>query len=143
MMNDGPPPIFDNRDLVILANRVILLDADENPRVGDFVRFLGQPPIGKDGDLLRRISYIWPDEDPGVQTSDSGSYYIGDGYVSMSGGLHPCVRQSALKRTGMERKGSVWFFHHDLAGGGRGVSAEIMFRVYDCKLPAPGRKDQP
>jgi hypothetical protein len=136
----GRPPTFDNEDLVILANRVILLDADERPRVGDFVRFLGQPPEGKDADIIRRISHIWDYEgceDPRVQTSDGGSYYLGDGYVSMSGSLYTPVPQSSLKRTVFKRKGSVWFFHHDFATGHNGVNAEIDFRLYDCKLPAP------
>lgn len=136
----GAPPTFDNRDLAILAERVAAYDAIEGPRVGDFVRFLGQPPEGKDADIERRISHIWDFEgceDPGIQTSAGGSYYLGSGYISMSGSLFTRVPQSALKRSCLERKGGVWFFHHDFATGGGAVHAELMFRLFDCKLPAP------
>ncbi len=116
---------LDERDRNILAERLSALDNVGGQRVGDFVRFA-------DG-TLRRISYLW---DNAAQTSDGGSYYLGDGHVSMSGSLYPHVPFATLTLTDERRGGSVWFFHHDIWGAGRGVNATIPFRVYICALDA-------
>lgn len=118
---------WDERDDAILAERVAALDAVEGPRVGDFVRF-------NEG-TVRRISYIWRDEHEtafNVQTSDGGSFYLGNGYVSMSGSLYSGVKLDTLTLTDETRTGSVWFFHHDMAGQDRGVGARMTFRVFEC-----------
>jgi hypothetical protein len=118
--------VLDERDQEILATRIIALNAVPGPRVGDWVEFADR--------VTRRISYIWPD---GVQTSDGGTYYLGVGYVSMSGSLHHIVPLTSLKRVKETRPGSVWFFHHDYPAADGGVDTSISFRVYVCALAAP------
>ena len=125
--------VLDERDEAILAQRVAALDAVEGPRVGDFVRFA-------DG-VERRISYIWPEAwddetTSSVQTSDGGSYYLGDGYVSMSGSLYTGVHGRTLTLTDEQREGSVWFFHHNQHVAHNGVDVMIPFRVFTCSLPS-------
>ncbi len=122
----------DARDLETVARRMALMDSREGPRVGDFVAF----PSG----LVRRVSHHWRDEDGwdgGVQTSDGGSFYLGDWGCSFSGSLHPAVPTESLVPTGELRSGGVWVFHDDVAGAGRGVHADAQFRVFRCELPAP------
>lgn len=119
-------PTFDARDADILAARLTLLNAVPGPRVGDYVEFA-------DG-ATRRISYNWGD---GLQTSDGGSFYLGEGFASFSGSLYGCVPPESLTRTDETRPGRVWFFHHGYSGAGMGVDSEPLFRVYRCSLPAP------
>ena len=118
--------ISDQRDRDILVARQAALDSVPGPRVGDWVEFPGS--------VMRRISYLWPDD---AQTSDGGTYYLGDGYVSMSGSLHASVPTNSLKRTRRTKPGSVWFFHHDFHTAGGGVDTTIPFRVYTCAFAAP------
>lgn len=130
---------LDERDQQILADRQLAYDAIEGPRVGDFVRFA-------DG-VERRISYIWrigagdgfwvrPADYDRIQTSDSGSYHLGDGYVSMSGGLHPAIPANTLSETDETKPGPCWFFHHDLARAHNGVDVLATFRVFTCSREA-------
>lgn len=122
----------DPRNVEIIERRVAKLDAREGPRVGDYVRFA-------DG-TLRRCSYHWSDDagwDGGMQTSDGGSFYLGEGYVSMSGSLYSCVPTDSLKPTDETRPGSVWIFNHDMHRAHNGFNFEIPFRVFTCDLPAP------
>lgn len=117
----------DARDRRIIGERMGALLERKGPRVGDFVDFA-------DG-TQRRISYLWPD---GAQTSDGGSYYLGRGYVSMSGALHPCVPLESLEPTGELRAGWVWIFHHDHHTAHNGVDARVSFRVFRCAQEPPG-----
>lgn len=128
------PTELDEKDAEILARRVALLEERTAPKVGDWVQFAD----GK----MRRISHIWDwnDGDPAfplAQTSDGGSYYLGDGYVSMSGSLHPSVHTNTLTETGLRKMGSVWFFHHDYARAHNGIDTVIPFRVWTCSVEAP------
>lgn len=122
---------LDQRDRLLLAQRRDALERNEGPRVGDYVDFA-------DG-VQRRISHIWGEgwDRPGAQTSDGGSFYLGDGYVSFSGGLHPLVPFTTLTLTEERRAGAVWFFHHDYATAHNGIGAVIPFRVYSCAVNAP------
>ena len=115
------PPTMDERDRAILAERVADLQTIEGPRVGDFVIFA-------DG-VERRISHHWGDS---VQTSDGGSWYLGDGYCNFSGSLHPGVPVDSLTSTGETKPGAVWFFHHDSWRAHNGVQASAPFRVFSC-----------
>lgn len=118
--------ILDQTDQAILRARQTAFDQRPGPRVGDWVEF--------PDNIRRRISYLWPD---GAQTSDGGTYYLGDGYISMSGSLHRTVPLTSLTPTNRVRRGDVWFFHHDYPTGGGGVDTIIPCRVFTCALPAP------
>ena len=120
---DGPR--LDARDRAILADRVAQLAQVPSPSVGDFVRFAD--------DVLRRVAHVWPD---GVQTSDRGSYYLGPGFVSMSGSLFTPVPQTTLSRTDDTVDGTVWFFHHDVPRPHNGVRARIAFPLFVCTMPS-------
>jgi hypothetical protein len=123
---------LDARDTEILAQRRRDLCTVLGPRVGDFVRFAD--------DIVRRISYIWTDEHGeafNVQTSEDGSFYLGNGYVSFSGSLHDGVKPHTLRDSGRKMLGSVWFFHHDQRMAHNGVDAEIPFRLYRSSEVAP------
>jgi len=108
---------LDERDRQILAQRIAAREANPEPRVGDYVRF----PSGR----LARVSHIWDD---GAQTSEDGSWYLGDGYTQFSGGLDPCVPR--LTRTEQTLPGAFWFFHHDHARAHNGVRVTAPCRVY-------------
>jgi len=111
---------LDERDLEIFSQRFHRLQDKHGPRVGDFVRFA-------DGHE-ERISHIWPD---GVQTSEGGSFYLGDGYCSFSGGLNTAIPTDELEYRAEHKRGSVWFFHHDHFTAHNGVTTDLDFRVYE------------
>lgn len=117
---------LDERDQEILQRKAALFAALLQPTVGDFVDFA-------DGQT-RRISHIWSDET--FQNSESGSFYLGNGYVSFSGALNSSLPNASLTLTEERRNGWFWFFHHNLtcAGGGRDV--QIPCRVWSCCLPS-------
>jgi hypothetical protein len=126
-------PALDERDAEIISARLAAMDAREGPRVGDFVRFA----CG----TLRRISHDWGD---GVQTSDAGSFYLGDYGCSFSGALFGTVPTDSLTLAHLDsgwspetRAGAVWVFHHDHHCAHNGVHASIPFRVYVCDREAP------
>ena len=111
---------LDERDAAIFSERFHAYQDIHGPRVGDFVRFA-------DG-RLERISHIWND---GVQTSESGSFYLGKGYCSFSGSLNPLIPSAELEYRADHKRGPVWFFHHDHWRASNGVHASMDFRVYE------------
>jgi hypothetical protein len=123
---------LDERDSAILAARIEAFDRVNGPRDGDYVRFA-------DG-IERRISFVtpieWLPECDSIQTSDGGSWYLGNGYVSFSGGLYRGVKRETLTLTEETKPGSVWFFHHDYHTAHNGIDTTISFRVYECSEPA-------
>ena len=129
-------PELDDRDGAILDKRAAWLLEREGPAVGDFVDFPGE---------VRRISHVWDfgGGDPvTVQTStlggiSSGRYYLGDGYLSFSGGLRPAIAADLLTDADKLRAGSVWFFHHGYAAAHNGVDTAASFRVWSCAEVAP------
>ena len=121
----------DERDVAIVQARMNEMDARQDPRVGDYVRFASGE--------LHRISYHWTDGegwDGGVQTSEGGSFYLGKGYCDFSGSLHPCVPTDSLSLTDERKAGAVWIFHHDHHTAHNGVTFAPDFRVYACELNA-------
>jgi hypothetical protein len=119
----------DDRDQAMInARHAEFLDRPgDEPRVGDIVVF-------RDG-THRRIAYVWPN---GVQTGwDGGTYYLGNGYMSMSGSLHGSVPPASLVNTGRRAHATAWVFHHDIRGAGRGVDFEVTVPVWRCNLDAP------
>ena len=114
----------DDRDHDILTARVYQWDKREGARVGDYIEFA-------DG-VTHRFSHDWgKEEGMGIQTSPiGGSFYFGDGYLSYSGGLEPCIQHDQLVDTGEQRLGSVWFFHRDYRRAHNGINAVIPCRVF-------------
>jgi hypothetical protein len=123
-----PPcyPELDETDRRILADRRATFDALSGPRCGDYVRFA----CGR----LRRISHLWDD---GVQTSHSGSWYLGQGFADFSGSLFSSVPNSTLQLTDELQDGEFWFFSHDCWQAHNGVDFTMPCRVYSCSRPAP------
>jgi hypothetical protein len=115
----GGEPKPDKRDLKIAEELVNAFNEIPGPRVGDFVIL----PDGK----YQRFAHEWPDL---LQTCDEGSFYIGKGYVSMSGGLHHGYKKEQIISTPETRPGHFWFFHHDDACGSNSVGLKIDCRVF-------------
>lgn len=113
----------DSLDAEILITRVRAFDDRKGPRVGDYIRF-------SDG-VTHRFSHAWPD---GIQTSPGGSFYLGEGYVSFSGGLDPIVRTEKIEATEEKRAGGFWFFHRDWWQAHSGVHAQVECRVFATAL---------
>lgn len=122
-------PTLDDRDRALIAALAALFDQCPGPRIGDFMDF---------GQVSPRVSHVWRlntgDE---VQTSDGGSFYLGEGYCSFSGGLYIAVKVNALTPTAETREGDAWLFHHNQPMADNGVYFHIPFRVYRCALDAP------
>lgn len=118
-MTSMTEPRLDETDAAIFSERFHAFQDIHGPRVGDYVKFA-------DG-RMERISHICGDS---VQTSESGSFYLGKGYVSFSGGLNPGIPLDELEYRADHKRGSVWFFHHDHACADNGVHVSMDFRVY-------------
>jgi len=120
---------LDERDLKILVVRKRALRRKKAIKSGDFVVFT-------DG-TTRRVSHVWKDSKNRpefIQTSDGGdmSFYLGEGYMSFSGGLHPSLPASLFTKTDEFRDGYCWFFHHDYATAHNGVHATVPCPVWTC-----------
>jgi len=111
----------DDRDQQILAERLAAYNAREGVKVGEYLRYK---------DTFLRFSHDWGDS---IQTSQGGSYYLGDGYMSMSGSLNHGVDKSDLALTPERKGGSCWFFHHDYRTAGGGVNFQVEHRVWKLK----------
>lgn len=112
---------LDARDQDILARCFAARQKLIEPCMGDFVLF----PTGE----LERFSNNWGDR---LQTSPSGGFYLDrSGHGSLScGALNPSTPKDQLKRIDASLPGDFWFFHHDIAGAGRGVYFQIPCRVF-------------
>ncbi len=122
----------------ILERRTNKMLSNTQPVVGDWVIF---------NDCERRISHIWkydenaevdPVTDWGIQTSSPhGSYYLGEGYVSFSGGLYMSIKGKLLEPTDTTKDAPVWFFNRDWSGAGRGVHFQTPFKVWIVNQDGP------
>ncbi len=114
---------LDKKDKQILSDRIAAWNKRRGPRVGDYVKML-------DG-TTRRFTHHWGD---GLQVTCAHnadtSFYLGDGYMSFSGSLDPCIPLENIKDTGKKRNGWAWFFHHDSRCAHNGVQVEAPCRVY-------------
>lgn len=127
-------PLLDERDRVILEKRqrAFTETAVHGPQAGEVVIFA-------DG-VKRRISHVWPGytDDEGrihqtqVQTSDGGSFYVGEGYCSFSGSLYTPVPADTLTDTGEVETIPAWFFHHDWHTAHNGITVPLDVRVWQC-----------
>lgn len=123
---------LDQKDKEILTARVAAFDPNQGPRVGDYVDFA-------DG-ISRLISHVWEDGPGwlgGVQTSDGGSFYLGDGYMSFSGSLYNSVPHETLTLTEGTRVTGAWFFHHNWHTADNGVEVMVPMRVWKSTAIAP------
>lgn len=113
------PPKFDEKDAEILAHRVALREMRRGPRVGDYLVF----PDGH----VERFSYDWGED---IQTSQGGSFYLGEGSASFSGGLNEALPKAAMEDTGAFLSGRFWFFHHGHVTAHNGVDVVAPCRVF-------------
>lgn len=111
----------DAKDQQILSERIEAYNARAEVKVGEFLQYK---------DTFLRFSADWGDS---IQTSQGGTYYLGDGYMSMSGALNSGVGKSALELTPDRKDGSCWFFHHDYRTAGGGVDFQVSLRVWKLK----------
>lgn len=112
---------LDQKDSAIYETRNKWYQEQSKPTVGDFIRY----PNGK----YERISYVWPDK---AQTTDDGSFYLGDGYVSYSGGLFSGVKTNTLSLNNNEKQlGRFWFFHHNDRKAHNSVECILKCRVWN------------
>ena len=89
------------------------------PRVGDFV-------IMPDGSY-ERAAYVWPEC---IQTCTEGSFHLGNGYASMSGGLNAGIRKERFIPTGEIKEGTFWTFHRDAARAHNAIKITCACRVF-------------
>jgi hypothetical protein len=120
-----PTPKFDERDQELVDQFQASLNEHRQkrpdvPGVGDWIKFA-------DG-LVLRVSHVWDD---GVQYTYGGSFSMGDGYVSYSGGLEPVIKLDTLTLTDEVKQGAVWIFHHNHWKAHNSVHTAIDFRVYE------------
>ncbi len=121
-MRNGNLPDEHDRDL--LTQRSDRRNQRPGMRVGDWLVLL-------DG-TIRRIAYIWTEAKLVQPTDheDTGSFYLGLGYLSMSGGLDSGLPMDDFTSTGMHRKGSCWLFHHNIREAHNGVDMELLCRLF-------------
>jgi hypothetical protein len=125
---------MDARDSEILRVRAAAFLARQQVKQGDFIRFANG--------TIRRVSHVWTDENnqpDGVQTTmkdTGGSFYLGDGYMSYSGGMWPSIPANTLTRAVELMDGRAWFFHHDYSQAHNGIDVNIPCPVWDCTLEA-------
>lgn len=111
------------RDIQMFEERIAAFNKVSGPRVGDYLQLW-------DGSYTR-FTHAWDD---GIQTGGGGgSYYIGNGYLSYSGGLDPSVRYSLIQPTEETKTGTVWAFHNDHRKAHNGVYYQLEFRVFKLK----------
>jgi hypothetical protein len=129
MQGLGNHPEIDEQDHRIIAARMVEYDKRQGPRVGDYIVFACE--------TARRISYVWDfDDDPACQTTDGGSFHLGEAGISYSGSLYHGVPASTLTLTNERRPGAIWIFHRGFAMRDNGVHKRVPFRVYTCSSEA-------
>lgn len=107
----------------ILAKRTESFNKRQGPRVGDFLKC-------EEG-FYTRFTHDWGDK---IQTGGMcGSYYLGDGYISHSGGLDSGVSKKDIILTQETKEGKIWFFKDDHHTAHNGIYFNIPFRVFQLK----------
>jgi hypothetical protein len=91
------------------------------PKVGECLVYKGR---------YVRFSHDWGDS---LQTSTGGHFYLGDGYMSMSGSLNHGVAKKDIELTSQQRMVGVWFFDNNHAGAGQGRDFAVKVRVWKVK----------
>jgi len=115
-------------NLNILQSRECEYNKIEGARVGDYLLL----PYG----IYTRFTHKWEEANK-IQTGGlQESFYLGNGYISYSGGLDNGIKLNEIERIDEMKPGYVWFFDNDRQGAGRGVSFEMNFRVFKPILGA-------
>ena len=121
-----------DRKMAIKLQAAFLNRPSLTPKTGDFLRY----PDGS----LKRITYVWDDENGTPKHIQDyhwrgGSFYIsereGRGSMSHSGSLDTGISADRLRATTETMLGSCWFFHHGIAGAGRGVYTFVECPIWD------------
>ena len=126
MSENANIPMYKNiANYRIFAARETAYNKIDGVRVGDYIRH-------KDG-TVSRATYLWdfPDMSPSVQDGGgSASFYLGDGYISYSGGLNQSIDISTLRQTAELKDGVIWFFKNGFQSCGNGIDYRMKFRVF-------------
>jgi len=123
-------PYTKDKNERILREREHAFNKRKGIREGDYIK-------EKNGNLTR-VTYIWRDENDKPMLYQTGGneysrYYLGDGYLSYSGGLDHGYepKNTKFRKLPIKKYGSVWFFKDNISGAGRGVEYIIKFRVFE------------
>jgi hypothetical protein len=111
----------------ILAERMAAYNAIPGCRVGDWIIELS----GR----MTRATHDWNEPGETCETiqhggSEYGEYYLGNGYLSYSGGLDTGIKKNTLKNTGETKSGKVWFFINDYHTADNGIEYMVQFRIF-------------
>lgn len=117
-----------DRNLNILSDRMTEYNKIPGARVGDWIR--------ETSGRMTRATHDWNDAGEDTEIiqhggSEFGQFYLGDGYISYSGGLDTGIKKNQIRDTGEVKKGKVWFFRNDYATAGNGIDYMVDFRVFE------------
>ena len=117
--------MYDKNDM-ILKNRMNTYNQIPGPRVGDWIR----EPNGR----ITRATHDWGDDSIMQHGGgEFGQFYLGNGYISYSGGLNTGIKKASLVKTDEMKPGKVWFFRNNYPTAGNGIDYMVDFRVYEVK----------
>lgn len=129
-------PLDDKNQTWVAAMQASLDATHRAIQQGHVVRFA-------DG-TMRVVSHVWHDEAnqlDAIQTSDMTgdarlhlSSYAGTAYLEYSGGLYGGVPFSTFTLSPHVSEVTVWLWHHQIAGAGRGVYTTVRVPIWDCSL---------
>lgn len=107
-----------------LNNRMNKYNQITGPRVGDWIR----EPSGR----MTRATHDWGNDSIMQHGGgEFGQFYLGDGYISYSGGLETGIKKASLKLTDEVKPGKVWFFKNNWPKVDNGIDYMVDFRVYE------------
>ena len=110
---------LDEKDAALLARKIFSFNERQGPRVGDFV-------LMPDGEYRRCTHHLGSDMQlTRMGEVDKADFYLGPSGMHYSNTLEPTVPKAALILLDETRKGSAWFFHHDIPNTGRGGSVRV------------------
>jgi len=108
----------------ILRNAVKNFNSIKGIRVGDYVEL-------SDPHRFTRVTETYPDGSFQTGGHEGSQYHLSEeGYTSYSGGLDHGFHISQIKSTKRTKLGYVWIWDMGIAGAGRGVDRQILFRVF-------------
>jgi len=120
MKNEG----LNDKNKAILAEKEKAFDAIPGPRIGDFY-------INENN--YSRFTHDWGDSIQSQYENINGSFYLGNGYVSYSGGLSPAISKVDLELTNGVKEGVFWFFNENMAMANNGIKVWLNCRL-NCRV---------